>query len=121
MTMKSDKGKKPRATIISHLPVMLIKSFFKTKETGRREMMMIWKMMRDGCEGYKKGAKPAAAKNPAMMMTMMMLAKMNQMSGKNLKKKRSGILTSMSLTFLHPRIKRVPELLPVEKRQGRGR
>ena len=49
-------------------------------------------------------------------MTMMMLARMSQMSGKNQKKKRSGIPTSMNLISLHQRIKKVPELLPEVKK-----
>ena len=44
-----------------------------------------------------------------MMMTTMMMVKMRRMIGKNLKKKRSGILTSMNSMCLLPKLKKVPE------------
>ena len=118
--MKSDKGKKTEGH--DHKPSSgnaEKKASSKPKKQEEEDDDDLEDDEEMDVKATKKGLNLLLQKNLAMMMTMMMLAKMNQMSGKNLKKKRSGILTSTNLIFLNQRIKKAPELLPLVEKKAR--
>ena len=115
---KSVKGKKPKAKIISHLPV---KNDKKASPNPKKQEEEDDDDLEDDeemeCEGHKKRRQSQLLqKNQVKMMMMMMMAKMNRMNGKNPKKKKSGILTSRNSMFLNQRLKKVPVLLPEVKK-----